>query len=81
MMRYVIEIRASGGNLIAFLKDAIEITLEQSINAPEILTFRLLGEDSGLADIKRSNELWVRDTRDNTVIARTRMIRQDDVRS
>lgn len=79
--RYRIEIRDGSGNLVAILKDAIGITLEQSINTPEILTFILPADDVNLVNIKRSNELWVRDMRSDAVIVRTRMVRQDDARS
>ncbi|MCJ7828152.1 MAG: hypothetical protein MUP81_00230 [Dehalococcoidia bacterium] len=77
---YQIEVHDSLGNLIAILDKAYKISLEETINAPTSLTFSAPADDSKLAYITRARELWVRDVKNNVVLAKLRLLRDDDTR-
>jgi hypothetical protein len=77
---YTIEVHDSAGLLLAILKDAYKISLTETINAPKILTFFSPADEAKLSNITRAAELWVRDMRKNTIIAKTRLERRDDDR-
>jgi len=80
VQRYVIEVRNTAGELLAVLKNAYGISLEETVNAPMTLSFRSLADDAKLSNITRANEIWVRDVENNTVLAKTRLLRDDDSR-
>jgi len=75
-----IEIRNPNGALLGILKDAFNITLEESINAPKILSFTIPATDFRVAYISKINEFWVRDMTADTVIAKTKLMRFEDNR-
>ena len=73
-----IEIRNPNGALLGILKDAFNITLEESINAPKILSFTIPATDFRCPYVLKANEFWVRDMTADTVIAKTKLLRQED---
>ena len=81
IQRYTIEVHDSSGNLLVILKDTYGISLEERINESPILTFLSDPSDTKLSYITRANEIWVRDVENNTVIAKTRLMRRDDDRN
>jgi hypothetical protein len=78
--RYIVEVHDSAGNLLAILKDAYGISLEENINAPKVLTFLSPPTETKLSYITRANEIWVRDMENNVVLAKVRLQRRDDTR-
>jgi len=78
---FVLEIRDSSDNLLAVLKDAYNVTLEETVNAPKVLSFMIPADNAKLTNLTRANELWVRNMRTNTVISKTRLTRRDDARN
>ncbi|MCJ7829372.1 MAG: hypothetical protein MUP81_06500, partial [Dehalococcoidia bacterium] len=78
--RYVIEIHDTSGALLAVLKNAYGISLEETVNVPKTLTFDSPADDTKLALVTRTNEIWVRDVKTNTVIMKGRLLRDDDTR-
>jgi len=76
---YQIEVRESDGDLVQVIKNAFGIELEEAINAPKRLTFSLPATDPKLYYITKANELWVRDVEADTIIAKTKLIRQEDM--
>jgi hypothetical protein len=77
---YLIEIHDSNGSLVAILDKVYEISLEETINSPALLTISIPSDDTKLSYITRARELWVRDVKTNTVISKTKLLRRDDVR-
>jgi len=77
---YLIEVRESDGDLVQVLKNAFDMELEESINAPKRLTFSLPATDPKLHYITKADELWVRDIDADTIIAKTKLIRQEDTK-
>ena len=78
--RYIIEARDSSGNLLAVLKNAYGISLEETVNKPASLTFLSPADDDKLSFFTRANEIWVRDVENNTVLEKIRMQYQEDTR-
>lgn len=79
--RYVIEIHdPTTGALIAVLKNAYGIELVETINAPTTLSFRSPADEAKLAYVTRANEIWVRDVKNNVVLVKTKLLRDDDMR-
>ena len=56
---WLIEIRDTTGNLVARLENAYAISLTEQINAPHMLKFSLPADDSKIASIVLTNELWL----------------------
>ena len=77
---YTIEVRDSSGQLLGVLKNAYKIELTETLNAPKQLTFFSPADESKLSSITRAAELWVRDVKNNVVLAKTRLERRDDTR-
>lgn len=77
---YIIEIHDSDGSLVAILEKAYNISLETKTNAPAVLTFSIPSDESKLSYLTRARELWVRDYDNKTVIAKTKLLRKEDVR-
>lgn len=77
---YVIEIRTPEGELVGVLKDASDIILTESLNAPRVLTFMLPANDLNATNITRANELWVRKIDTDTVIVKLKLLRKEDGR-
>ena len=77
---YNIEIwNSAGDELIQVLKNAHDIVLEETVNAPKILTFSLPATDRKLHYITKANEIWVRDTGDDSIVVKTKLLRQEDI--
>lgn len=77
---YQIEVHDTAGNLIAILEKAYKISLEETLNVPKTLTFSNPADDTKLSYITRANEIWVRDVKNNVVLAKVRLLRSDDTR-
>jgi len=78
---FILEIRDSSDNLLAVLKDAYNVTLEETVNAPKVLSFMIPADNTKLTNLTRANELWVRNMRTGNVISKTRLTRRDDARN
>jgi len=77
---YQIEVHDTDGSLVAVLEKSYEISLEEKANAPKVLTFTIPADESKLTYITRARELWVRDVENDVVIAKTKLLRKEDVR-
>lgn len=60
-MKYGIEVRNPAGNMVGRFKDLLSGEWEQSLNAPDQLTFTVPVEDVHSDNITGSNEYWLRD--------------------
>ena len=79
-MEYSIEIwNNAGDELIQVLENAFDITLTEAINAPKILTFSLPATDTKLHYVTKANEYWAREVVGDTVIAKTKLLLQEDI--
>jgi hypothetical protein len=77
---YKVEIRDSTGNLVAILKDVYKVTLEETVNAPEVLSFWSPADDTKLVYATRLVELWVRDMKRGTIKAKAQLLIREDTR-
>ena len=75
---YRIEIRTPAGVLMGIFKDLVAGTLEQGINVAEILSFQVPASDPRLQYVTRQHEFWVRELKSNTIIAKTRLMIEED---
>jgi len=78
---YQIEVHNTDGTLVAILEKAFDISLEEKVNSPKVASFAIPSDDSKLTYVTRARELWVRDVANNTVIAKTKLLRKEDARN
>lgn len=77
---YVLELRDSSDDLVAFLENAFNITLEEQINKPPVLSFSFPSDDSKVASIIRANEILLYKLGTETILDRFRLCIKDDKR-
>ena len=80
LILYQIEIHDSSGNLLGVFKDIIEPELDEALNMAKLLSFSVPAGDDKLSYITAANEIWVRDTRTNDIMVKTRLVRREDIR-
>ena len=78
-MEYSIEIHTSAGALVQVLGNTFNAFLTEAINAPKILTFSLPATDPKLHFVTKATELWAREVVGDTVIAKTKLLIQEDI--
>ena len=77
---YVLEVRDGSDDLVAFLENAFNITLEEEINKPPILCFDFPSDDSKVANLTRANEILLYKYGTATILGRFRLCIKDDKR-
>jgi len=76
--RFALEIR-DNGELLAILKDAYDIVYSLQENIPT-LDFKLPADNDKTAYLARGREIWLRNMRTNTVLAKLRPSEQKERR-
>ena len=77
---YVLEVRDASNDLVAFLENAFNITLEEEINKAPILSFDFPSTDSKVANLTRANEILLYKYGTATILGRFRLCIKDDKR-
>jgi len=67
--RYMLEVRERDGTLLAILQDAFNINYALSEGVPE-LSFELPADNDKTVYLARNREIWLRNMKTNTVMAR-----------
>lgn len=77
---YTIEVHETDGTLVTILEKSYEISLEEKVNSPKVVSFAIPSDESKLSYLTRAREIWVRDVSNNTVITKTKLLRKEDAR-
>ncbi len=78
--KYILEVHASNGDLVAILENAYDIPYSQAINEAPTLSFSLPADDTKEANLVRANEIWLRNYVTGVVVRKFRMAKRGDSR-
>jgi len=80
-MNYRIEIHNSSGDLLAYIKDPVNPSFDESANTAGLLNFSLAADDDNLSSITPANRIWLRDVSNDTVKGTYVLSKKTDIRT
>ncbi len=77
---YIVEIHLANGDLVDMLQYAFGIGLQEELNRPPMLDFRLPADDNKADGITEGREAWLRDYDTGEVLHKFVLTKRKDIR-